>query len=866
MNQTQHTILHKPWAWCAIVIVGSALVGAWNAQAPHFSTLQEPISPTKQPASPIEQIEATLAQAGCPGWMVLASEGESAFQPPSQQIVPDDIQTTSSRTLAQVPHVKYPVPVRIASRTLVAPPAANASLSPGSPNDPDDLLDGKPDLLLDKIQTPKKTNETPPAKPVPPPIALPAPKVEEPQRLQPIPPVEQTPTAQPTAPAKQSPPTAPVPMPPVEIAPVTPAPPFESKPIASPAIKGPSLKPDAQTTATPPLKETLPSINTPPAEESIATPTPSTTPLAPSTPASPFLPPPIPAASAPHSVAPTPTPPTNNTSKKKSYCEFIADTQFPSAQACAKCHQKNYDEWSVSSHAYAMVSPMFHKFEQTINDLSQGTSGYFCYRCHSPVGTTLGISRAAPLWDLPPVAREGVTCVACHRINERFGKVNGDRRLEPGDIHSPIYGPIGGAGVAEVIAKKDYYKVKTSPHNRGPGQDIHVAGVYFDQLSKSEFCSSCHQVAVHPGIKLEVVWEQYRASPACKKGISCQDCHMGRIPGVPSGYEVGAVAKVNDKVVHPRRKHANHTFYGPGYSIAHPGIFPFNPKAERWTIPEWLLFDYRAGWGTEEFEERLEASQIQVSFPPVWAEVDDRYDAREIIEDNQKKLDSKKFSRLQIMENGSHVDGPFFDSPLTRSGDLRFHYVMSNMNEGHNLPTGSLGAQPQLWANVVLINPQGFRVWESGYTDRWGDVADIHSEDVRNKRLPFDWQLFNLQTMFLITSANGTDREFFLPVNFDIDQIPFLRPGAQPISVMNHPPFIRMESRSLAPLGSRRIPYKVPAHLLQQPGRYRLSFRLRSRTEPIYFMRFVGSTREMQRAMNEGILDFHESSVEFLIR
>ena len=145
-------------------------------------------------------------------------------------------------------------------------------------------------------------------------------------------------------------------------------------------------------------------------------------------------------------------------------------------------------------------------------------------------------------------------------------------------------------------------------------------------------------------------------------------------------------------------------------------------------------------------------------------------------------------------------------------------------------------------------------------------MADIHSEDVRNNRIPYDWQLFNLQTMFLIAGAKGTDREFFLPVNFDIDQLPFIRPGAQPISVLNHPPFIRMESRSLAPLGSRKIPYKVPAHLVCEPGRYRLSFRLRSRAEPIYFMRFCGSTREMDRAMNEWMVDFHQTAVEFVVK
>jgi len=218
------------------------------------------------------------------------------------------------------------------------------------------------------------------------------------------------------------------------------------------------------------------------------------------------------------------------------------------------------------------------------------------------------------------------------------------------------------------------------------------------------------------------------------------------------------------------------------------------------------------------------------------------------------------------MENGSHVDGPFFDDPPRVGQELMFAYVVINTNEGHNLPTASLGAQPQLWANVVLIGPRGQRLWESGYLDSNGDLADIHSIEVRNKQLAFDWQLFNLQTMFLITGAVGTDREFYVPVNIDFDQLPFIRPGTQPITTLNHPPFIRMESQSLSPLGSRRVPYKVPGELLRQPGTYRLSFRMRNRAEPMYLMRFCGATIDMQRSMNEWMIDLHPVTVEFNVR
>ena len=564
-------------------------------------------------------------------------------------------------------------------------------------------------------------------------------------------------------------------------------------------------------------------------------------------------------------------------SADEAHAELFAKNCYPSALDCAECHKAIYDEWSVSSHAYAFVSPMFHVFEQRLTELSQGTVGYFCQRCHSPVATAMGYSRTTPIGDMPTVAREGVTCIACHRVNQRFAKTNGERHIVPGDIYDPVYGGLGGDGVAAVIAERDKYKVKTSEaaassgETGGPGQPIHREGRFFDYLTKAEACTSCHQVAVHPGIKLEVVWEQYRQSPACKKGITCQECHMGRIPGVAAGYNIGPVAEVAGKTVNEHRKRSSHIFYGPGYSLAHPGVFPQHKKALRWTVDEWLAFDWRAEWGTDEFEDAVADAEDRgvdtaAWFPPAWRETDDRCDAREIVDDNLARLKVKRRYRELVMENGSKVDGPFFREAPGVGRELKFEYVVTNTNEGHNLPTASLGAQPQLWANVVLIDPAGRRVWESGYTDSNGDLCDIHSVDVRHGRAPFDWQLFNLQTMFLITGATGTDREFPLPVNVSFDQVPHLRPGTTAYTIANHPPFIRMESRSLAPLGKKRVKYKVPAELMCKPGRYRLSFRMRSRVEPPYFMRFCGATAEMQRAMIEGTLDIHPQSVEFEVR
>jgi hypothetical protein len=636
------------------------------------------------------------------------------------------------------------------------------------------------------------------------------------------------------------------------------------------------------------------------------------------------------------------------------HAAVFQEDQYPSASECKTCHERIYWEWAASNHAYASISPMFHKFEQKITDLSQGTIGSFCVRCHQQVGTQRGEPRWLPLWERSKVSREGVTCITCHRVAKQYGKVNGERFVEPGDLSQPMKSDTDDSQFAEVAENPADYSVALDGKQRG--REIHSGVISFEQMSKSEFCVSCHQVAVHPGIKLEIVWDQYRNSPALAEGVTCQDCHMGRTPGVADGYEQDFAAVVGGKPVGKKTDHHNHSFYGPGYSIAHPGVFPHNPDADRWTVEEWLKFDYRAGWGKRDFEEAafiandastflpdqldaMEAAAVEGSepqlkellrqrerlamavdiragqlerpgelrhayerftaavddleaavgsgrfqvenviavrdafaeletafaydFPDAWAFSVDREDAREVVEFNLDLLDEKRKLRRQVMENGTRIDGPFFDEPPRVGESFEFSYRVVNVDEGHNLPSGSLGAQPELWLNVALIDPDGNTVFESGYVDSNGDMADLHSHDVRAGRIEHDDQLFNLQTKFLTTNVKGTDREMYLPINFDLDQLPFIRPATVPTTVLNHPPFIRMENRSIPPGGSRMAEYTVPAEAISKPGRYRLAVRMRSRAEPIYFMKFVEATPEMERAMNEWMLDIHPYTVEF---
>ena len=548
------------------------------------------------------------------------------------------------------------------------------------------------------------------------------------------------------------------------------------------------------------------------------------------------------------------------------HAEVFAENEFPSAVECGSCHPRIFAEWSSSNHAYASISPMFHKFEQAINDLSSGTIGSFCVRCHQTIGTQIGESRETALWERSPIAREGVTCVTCHRVAESFGKVNGERDITPGDIYQPVLNSGAATALQDVIENNKHYQVSTKEGE--PGKPIHLSSIEFEQINQSEFCVSCHQVAVNLGIKLEVVWEQYRSSPAHEQGVTCQECHMGKVPGEAKGYDKSHIAIVNGRPVGDKNsKHSNHSFYGPGYPIAHPGIFPFNGKALRWSIDEWLRFPFEEPWGEPEWERKLASGKVEKpEFPEPWNNRKNREDARLIIQNNEILLELKKKDRIAVMENGSRIDGPFFDRTPKSGKDLKFSYRVTNTDIGHNLPSGSLGAQPEIWLNVMLLDPDGNNIWESGYVDSHGDMADLHSLDVAKGTIEHDDQLFNLQTKFLTTNVKGTDREMYLPVNFDVDQRPFLRPANVPASVQNHPPFVRMEGRSLPPLGHRDAKYKVPGKLLKKKGTYRLQARMRSRAEPIYFMKFVGSTRSMEKRINDWMIDIHPYAVEFEVK
>ena len=299
----------------------------------------------------------------------------------------------------------------------------------------------------------------------------------------------------------------------------------------------------------------------------------------------------------------------------------FAEDRYPSATSCAPCHEDIYREWSVSSHAYAQMSPVFNAFHATVLLITNGTNGDFCIRCHNPVGMNLEEPEIMSNLDRNPTSREGVTCIACHRLSKAYGKISGRLPIVEGSIYAPVYGPTGDAELQRAI-ESGTFNLQTDPDRAG--RAVHAEAREFFQLPTSGFCGTCHDVNLVNGFRLEEAFSEYKHSPAAANGVTCQDCHMASQPGVDSEFAVGPAARLGTRETRPRKR-SNHMFAGPDYSIVHPGLFPHNTEAQALaTLREWLTFDYRAGWGTDAFEDDVADT---FEFPPRWVEPDDRYDA-----------------------------------------------------------------------------------------------------------------------------------------------------------------------------------------------------------------------------------------------
>lgn len=192
----------------------------------------------------------------------------------------------------------------------------------------------------------------------------------------------------------------------------------------------------------------------------------------------------------------------------------LSPDSFTSAQTCGACHQRHYREWSTSNHAYSITDPVFQALVGVRQADFDGREDAFCMQCHTAIGVRGGeVLPGFRFEDLSPIAQEGITCEACHKVSRIERLNNSGHVLDEG---GPLRGPI-----------------------RDPMNNPVHAAEYSPDFETSEFCAACHDIIELRGLPLERPYGEWTESPAADEGRACQTCHMptyegSAAPGAPA--------------------------------------------------------------------------------------------------------------------------------------------------------------------------------------------------------------------------------------------------------------------------------------------------------------------------------------------
>jgi len=159
--------------------------------------------------------------------------------------------------------------------------------------------------------------------------------------------------------------------------------------------------------------------------------------------------------------------------------------------SCGTCHPAQYADWKSTLHSRSMGPGVAGQLAGMFTDDPQ--SARACLDCHAPLGEQVP---QTPAFDAS-LQGQGLVCAACHvRGHERSGPPRRD-----GTPADPARESLPHNGVTRTSA-----------------------------FLRSEFCGSCHQFDrdgfALKGKLLEDTLAEWRASPAARQGLQCQDCHM----------------------------------------------------------------------------------------------------------------------------------------------------------------------------------------------------------------------------------------------------------------------------------------------------------------------------------------------------
>ena len=252
---------------------------------------------------------------------------------------------------------------------------------------------------------------------------------------------------------------------------------------------------------------------------------------------------------------------------------FIDATDLMRDDYCAGCHQDVHAQWQYSAHRFASFNNPAYLFSvRNTRQMAMERDGdvraaRFCAGCHDPVPLFSGAFDDPNFDDVEhPTADAGITCVACHAIEQ----LNSPRGNADYLIGTPEHYPFAFSDDPRLVWLNGILiKGKPSFHKR----------TFLKPLHKSvEFCGTCHKVHLpeelnhYRWLRGQNHYDSYLLSGVSGHGVasfyypdkavdSCNECHMPLTPSKDFGAKPDA--RTGTMAVH------GHHFPGANTAIPH---------------------------------------------------------------------------------------------------------------------------------------------------------------------------------------------------------------------------------------------------------------------------------------------------------
>ena len=226
---------------------------------------------------------------------------------------------------------------------------------------------------------------------------------------------------------------------------------------------------------------------------------------------------------------------------------FIDAADLMRDEYCAGCHQDIHAQWQYSAHRFASFNNPAYLFSvRNTRQMAMARDGdvraaRFCAGCHDPVPLFSGAFDDPDFDDVKhPTADAGITCVACHAIEQ----LNSPRGNADYLISAPEHYPFAFSDDPRLVWLNGILiKGKPSFHKK----------TFLKPLHKSaEFCGTCHKVHLpeelnhYRWLRGQNHYDSYLLSGVSGHGVasfyypdqavdSCNECHMPLTPSSDFG-------------------------------------------------------------------------------------------------------------------------------------------------------------------------------------------------------------------------------------------------------------------------------------------------------------------------------------------